>query len=84
VKVRVAAREREGLHSVGDVRLPTGNKDDPLGAGRVGYRMLAITSAEGPLVAAHINAFFARGGLSDETGLTGAVAITPAARVTVR
>lgn len=83
VKVRLAGTRAGGLAVGGDVRLPTGRKEDLLGAGRVGYRVLAITSAEGPLVAAHANVFLARGGLSDETGLTGAVAITPAARVTV-
>ena len=83
VKVRVVGTRAGGFALGGDVRLPTGRKDDLLGAGRAGYRMLAITSAEGPLVAAHANAFVARGGLSDETGMTGAVAVTPAARVTL-
>jgi hypothetical protein len=83
VKVRVVGTRAGGFALGGDVRLPTGRKEDLLGAGRTGYRVLAITSAEGPLVAAHANAFLARGGLSDETGMTGAVAITPAARVTL-
>lgn len=83
VKVRVAGTRAGGIALGADVRLPTGRKEDLLGAGRVGYRMLAITSAEGPFVAGHVNAFLARGGLSDETGMTGAVAVTPAARVTV-
>jgi hypothetical protein len=83
IKVRVVGTRSGGLAIGGDVRLPTGRKEDLLGAGRVGYRVLAITSAEGPLVAGHANVFLARGGLSDETGMTGAVAVTPAARVTV-
>ncbi|MGE5816201.1 MAG: hypothetical protein ACM36C_17055 [Acidobacteriota bacterium] len=83
LKVRVVGTRAGGVAIGGDVRLPTGRKEDLLGSGRVGYRVLAITSAEGPLVAAHANAFLARGGLSDETGMTGAVAITPAARVTL-
>jgi hypothetical protein len=83
VKVRVAGTRAAGLAIGADVRLPTGRKDDLLGAGRTGYRVLAISTAEGPVVAGHVNAFLARGGLSDETGMTGAVAITPAARVTL-
>jgi hypothetical protein len=83
LKVRVVGSRAGGFAVGADVRLPTGRKEDLLGAGRVGYRMLAITSAEGPVVAGHVNAFFARGGLSDETGMTGAVAVTPAARLTV-
>lgn len=83
VKVRVLGARTGGLAIGADIRLPTGREEDLLGAGRSGYRVLAITSAEGPFVAAHANAFLARGGLSDETGMTGAVAITPAARLTV-
>lgn len=83
VKVRVVGNRVGGVAVGADVRLPTGRKDDLLGAGRAGYRALAITSVEGPLVAAHANAFLARGGLSDETGMAGAVAFTPAARLTV-
>ncbi len=83
VKVRLFGSRVGGLALGGDVRLPTGRKEDLLGAGRVGYRGMAITSVEGPLAAAHANVFIARGGLSDETGMAGALAITPAARLTV-
>ena len=83
VKVRVVGNRAGGLAIGTDVRLPTGREEDLLGAGRTGYRVLAITSAEGVLVAAHANAFLARGGLSDETGIAGAVAFTPATRLTV-
>jgi hypothetical protein len=83
VKVRVVGTRAGGLAVGADVRLPTGRKEDLLGSGRTGYRVLAISSAEGSVVAGHVNAFIARGGLSDETGMTGAVAITPAARVTL-
>ncbi len=83
VKVRVAGNRSGGLAVGTDVRLPTGREEDLLGAGRTGYRVLAITSAEGQQVAVHGNAFLARGGLSDETGFTGALAFTPAPTVTV-
>ncbi len=83
VKVRVAGNRSAGFALGADVRLPTGREEDLLGAGRTGYRVLAITSAEGRQVAVHGNAFLARGGLSDETGLTGALAFTPAPALTV-
>jgi hypothetical protein len=83
LKVRVLGDRAAGLAIGGDVRFPTGREEDLLGAGRVGYRVLAITSAEGRQVAVHGNAFLARGGLSDETGFTGALAFTPAPTVTV-
>lgn len=83
VKVRLVGNRVGGLALGADVRLPTGRKEDLLGTGRTGYRALAITSAEGPLVAAHANAFLARGGLSDETGMAAAIAVTPATRITL-
>jgi hypothetical protein len=83
VKVRVAGNRTAGFAIGTDVRLPTGREEDLLGAGRMGYRVLAITSAEGRQVAVHGNAFLASGGLSDETGFTGALAFTPAPTVTI-
>jgi hypothetical protein len=83
IKVRVAGERAAGLAVGADVRLPTGREEDLLGAGRTGVRFLAITSFEGPYAAAHGNAFIARGGLSDETGLAGALAFSPTPRLTV-
>lgn len=83
IKVRLAGNRSGGIAVGTDVRFPTGREEDLLGAGRTGYRVLAITSAEGQQVAVHGNAFLARGGLSDETGFTGALAFTPTPTVTV-
>ncbi|HSL21260.1 MAG TPA: hypothetical protein VK886_06980 [Vicinamibacterales bacterium] len=83
VKVHVAGNRTAGFAVGTDLRLPTGRREDLLGAGRAGYRLLAITSAEGLQVAGHANAFMARGGLSDETGFAGAVAFSPAPTLTV-
>jgi hypothetical protein len=83
VKVRLLGNRIGGLAIGTDVRLPTGREEDLLGAGRAGFRVMAITSAEGRQVAVHGNAFLARGGLSDETGFTGALAFTPVPPVTI-
>lgn len=82
LKVRVAGNRVGGLALGTDIRLPTGRKEDLLGGGELGYRVLAITSAESTVIAAHGNVFLARGGLSDETGFAGAVAFNPVPRLT--
>jgi hypothetical protein len=83
VKVRVAGGRAAGLAIGTDVRLPTGREEDLLGAGDAGFRVLAITSAEGRQVGVHGNVFLSRGGLSDEAGFTGALAFTPAPTLTI-
>jgi hypothetical protein len=83
VKVRIAGQRVAGLALGADLRLPTGREEDLLGAGRAGVRFLAVTSFENPQAAAHGNAFIARGGLSDETGFAGALAFSPAPRLTL-
>lgn len=83
LKVRVAGVRAGGFAIGADVRLPTGREEDLLGAGRTGVRFLAITSLEGAYAAVHGNAFVARGGLSDEAGFAGALAVSPAPRLTL-
>jgi hypothetical protein len=83
VKVRLTGARGPGFALGADVRLPTGSEEDLLGAGRTGVRLLAITSAESPYAAVHGNAFLTRGGLSDETGVAGALAFMPAPRLTL-
>lgn len=82
-KVRLLGRGTAGLAIGAEFRLPTGRSEDLLGAGKAGVRVLLISSAEGAGAAAHANFFVARGGLSDETGVSGAAAFSPSPRVTV-
>lgn len=82
-KFRLIGTGSAGLAIGADVRLPTGRTEDLLGAGKAGVRVLLISSAEGPNAGAHANFFIARGGLSDETGVSGAAAFSPSARMTV-
>lgn len=68
-----------GFAIAGDVRLPTGNSEDLLGAGKTAVGLLAIGSAESGPVAVHVNGGFSLGGISDELrfGAATAVAATP-------
>ncbi len=66
----------------GEVRLPTGNEDNLLGAGRAAVRILAIGSVEHAHVGLHGNAAIVRGGVSDEIDGSGALTIAVSPRVT--
>jgi hypothetical protein len=64
-----------GLALAGEVRLPTGDEDNLLGAGSAGYRVTAIGALErGPLMLSG-NTGLIRGGVSDEVVLGGAAAV---------
>jgi hypothetical protein len=65
-----------------ELRLPTGNSDDLLGAGRSAVRLLALGSVEGARVSVHGNAGIVRGGVSDELTAAGAVSVALTPRVT--
>ena len=64
-----------GAAIAAELRLPTGDEDNLLGAGSAGFRVMAIGALErGPLMLSG-NAGLVRGGVSDETILGGAAAI---------
>jgi hypothetical protein len=63
-------------------RLPTGNADNLLGAGRSALRVLALGSVEGLRVSVHGNAGIVRGGVSDEITASGALSVALSPRVT--
>ncbi len=73
-----------GVAAAGEYRLPTGDDENLLGAGSTSWRLMAIGSYESGPVSVHGNAGIARGGLSDETFVAGAVsvAVHPRASVT--
>jgi hypothetical protein len=68
-----------GFAAAVELRLPTGDAANLLGAGTTAFRILAIASAEADRVGVHGNASIVRGGVSDELDGNGAVtlAITP-------
>jgi hypothetical protein len=88
----VALRAKYGLFSsrttniaaAGEVRLPTGDEENLLGAGSTSWRVLGVASFESGPVGFHLNGGFVGGGISDERLLAGAfsVALHPRATLT--
>ena len=72
------------LAAAAEVRLPTGDEENLLGAGSSSWRVLGIASFEGGPVGFHANGGIVRGGISDETIISGAfsVALHPRATFT--
>lgn len=66
-----------------DLRLPTGREDSLTGAGKAGIRGFAVTSFEHGPVSAHVQAGVTRGGASDQVDYGVALAVSPAAALTV-
>ena len=75
---------REGVFSTAfEVRLPTGDEDNLLGAGAASYRLLAIGSYESGPVTLNGNAGVIFNGISDELNVSGAALYAVRPRVTV-
>ena len=72
-----------GVSVGGDLRLPTGSKEDLLGAGRASARALAIGSWEEGQLAVHANGGVGVGGASREVFWNMATTFAAAARVTI-
>ena len=83
VKYRVVGTRRAGFAAAGEVRLPTGNEDQLLGAGRASIRVMGIGSLEEGRAGVHGNFAIVRGGVSDEVDTSGAVTFVATPRVTL-
>ncbi|HEY7291891.1 MAG TPA: hypothetical protein VH583_18775 [Vicinamibacterales bacterium] len=85
VRSKVTAYEDGGTAVAGavDLRLPTGNPDNLLGAGEPSVKFTAIGSVEGSRVSTHANAAISFGGLAREFSYGGAVAAAATRHVTV-
>ncbi len=70
------------IAAAGEVRLPTGDDENLLGAGSLSWRVLAVASLERGPLSAHANGGIVRGGVSDETTMSGAVSVALHPRVT--
>lgn len=69
------AEEALGLAAAAELRLPTGDRENLLGAGKTGYRLSALGSYEPSRFALHANVGVAGGGISNEVTV-GAAALT--------
>jgi hypothetical protein len=67
----------------GEVRLPTGDEENLLGAGSMSWRLMAVASIESGIASLHANGGIVRGGLSDETFFSGALSVAVHPRATV-
>jgi hypothetical protein len=82
-KATVFNEDGLGLAAAVDVRLPTGHKEDLLGAGSPSVKLSAIGSLERGRLSAHADAGATAGGLARELHYGGAVAIAATSRVTL-
>ncbi len=82
-KVQVLGRGSSGMSLGAEVRLPTGNEEDLLGAGTAAFRALVIGSLEGGVLGLHGNVVYATGGISNEIDYAGAVTVAAAPRFTL-
>lgn len=82
-KYHIVASGAAGLAAWTEVRLPTGNEQNLLGAGRMGWRAAAVVSHEGRAAAEHVNVGVTRGALSPELNYSGAVGFAASPRATV-
>ena len=72
-----------GVAAVAEVRLPTGDSDNLLGAGESSLRVLGIGSLESGRFGMHVNGGFTVGGLSDEFQYRTAASYSAAPRLTL-
>lgn len=82
-KYTLVALSGGGLAVAGEVRLPTGDEENLLGAGSVAYRVMGVGSLEHGPFSLHGNGGLVRGGVSDEVTFGGAAAIAVQPRVTI-
>jgi hypothetical protein len=81
-KYTIVTAPAGGFAIAGEMRLPTGAQENLLGAGRAGWRVVFIGSAEHAHVGVHGNAAIAWRGVSDEADLRGAITAALSPRVT--
>jgi len=82
-KYRIFSTRTAGFAAATELRLPTGDEQALLGAGRAAIRIMAIGSVENPRVGVHGNFAIVRGGVSDEYDTSGAVTVAATPRLTI-
>ncbi len=73
----------DGAAAAVDVRLPTGRREDLLGAGSMAMKFSGIGSIERGPIAAHVNGGVTFGGLANEFSYNGAIEFAATGRATV-
>jgi hypothetical protein len=72
-----------GLAALGEIRFPTGDTQNLLGAGKTSLRLLAIASTGTGRVGVDFNGGFTSGGLADELHYTLATSLAASPRITL-
>ena len=82
-KLNLVASRSGGVALAGEMRLPTGDASNLLGAGKASFRIMGIGSLENGPVSLHGNASMLTGGISSELDFGGALSVAVHPRVTV-
>ena len=82
-KINLVASRSGAFAAAAEVRLPTGDEDNLLGAGATAYRFLAIGTYENGPFSLHGNGGLVFGGVSDEVNFSGAAAFAVQPRLTL-
>lgn len=82
-KYRLVGQRARGVSIVGETRLPTGRREDLLGAGRASYRGMLVGSGEIGRWGVHGNGGASVGGLSAEQHFRAAVTFSASPHVTL-
>ena len=82
-KYFLAGSRRGGVAAAAELRLPTGNEQQLLGAGKAAIRLMGIGSFEHTRAGVHGNVAMVRGGVSDEMNASGAVTFAATPRLTL-
>jgi hypothetical protein len=82
-KYRIYSTRTAGLAAGAEVRLPTGDERQLLGAGTAAVRFLAMGSVENARTGAHANLALVRGGVSGEIDASGALTFAATPRLTL-
>ena len=82
-KVTLYRGDGAGFATAVDVRVPTGRKEDLLGAGQTSVKLSGIGSLESGRLSTHVNAGVSVGGLARELSYGAAIAAATTPRVTV-
>jgi hypothetical protein len=82
-KYTLVSRPHGGVAAAAELRLPTGDETNLLGAGSTSWRVMGVGSIDQGFVGLHGNAGIVRGGVSDEITFSGALSLAVQPRVTV-
>jgi hypothetical protein len=82
-KYRLVSTRTAGFAAAAEVRLPTGDEQQLLGAGKAAVKLMGIGSVENAKVGAHGNFAVVRGGVSDEVDGGGAITFAATPKLTV-